>query len=209
MCLFKLPQLQFPPMSCNVILLPRRILDGIDRVNHNFLWGTTESIRKIHWVRWHKVTKPKEEGGLGLQTARGRNIAMLAKRNWRLNTEKEAPWAKVLQEKYCNNRRLNAANADKLPCSRTWKAIKKGREVFTQGSMWMVGRDSMLSFWHGKWMKQGPLRHLIQGPLTRGASNWAIKDIMVDSGIDWNRVPFVFPPEIKHVLQATPLSLIG
>ena len=73
----------------------------------------------------------------------------------------------------------------------------------------MVGRDSMLSFWHGKWMKQGPLRHLIQGRLTRGASNWVIKDIMVDSGIDWNRVPFVFPPEIKHVLQATPLSLIG
>ena len=66
-------------MQCN--LLPRRILDGIDRVNHDFLWDTTESIRKIHWVRWHKVTKPKEEGGLGLQTARGRNIAMLAKCN--------------------------------------------------------------------------------------------------------------------------------
>ena len=25
----------------------------------------------------------------------------------------------------------------------------------------MAGRDSMLSSWHGKWMKQGPLRHLI------------------------------------------------
>ena len=40
---------------------------------------------------------------------------------------------------------------------------------------------------------------------------------MVDLRIDWNRVPFVFPPEIKHVLQpeikhvlqATPLSLTG
>ena len=32
---------------------------------------------------------------------------------------------------------------------------------------------------------------------------------MVDSGIDWSCVPFVFPPEIKHVLQATPLSLTG
>ena len=96
-------------MQCN--LLPRRILDVIERVNRNFLWGTTESMRKIHWVGWHKVTKPKEDGGLGLQTTRGRNIAMLAKCNWRLNTEKEAPWAKILQAKYCNKRRLNAANA--------------------------------------------------------------------------------------------------
>ena len=30
--------------------LPGRILDGIDRVNRNFLWGSSETTRKIHWV---------------------------------------------------------------------------------------------------------------------------------------------------------------
>ncbi|XP_075673848.1 uncharacterized protein LOC142643189 [Castanea sativa] len=45
---------------------PGRILEGIDRVNHNFLWGTSDSVKKIHWVGWQKVTKPKDEGGLGL-----------------------------------------------------------------------------------------------------------------------------------------------
>uniref|UniRef100_A0A7N2M5G8 Uncharacterized protein n=1 Tax=Quercus lobata TaxID=97700 RepID=A0A7N2M5G8_QUELO len=61
--------------------LPGRVLDGIDRVNRNFLWGSTENQRKMHWVGWQKVTRAKEEGGLGLQTARGRNIALLAKLN--------------------------------------------------------------------------------------------------------------------------------
>ena len=28
--------------------LPRRILDGIDLVNRNFLWGSSETMRKIH-----------------------------------------------------------------------------------------------------------------------------------------------------------------
>ena len=46
--------------------LPGKILDGLDRVNRNFLWGTLEVARKIHWVGWHKVTKPKDRGGLGL-----------------------------------------------------------------------------------------------------------------------------------------------
>lgn len=38
------------------------------------------------------MTKSKEEGGLGLQSARGRNIALLNKLNWRFHVEKEALW---------------------------------------------------------------------------------------------------------------------
>lgn len=110
--------------------LPTKILDGLDRVNRNFLWGSLEAARKIHWVGWHKVTRTKDEGGLGLQTAKGRNAALLAKLNWRFNNEEDAPWARVLRTKYCNRRRTNTPNVDRLPCSRVWTAMKKGREVF-------------------------------------------------------------------------------
>ena len=51
-------------MQCSY--LPRRVLDRLDRVNRNFLWGFTKSAKKIHWVGWEKVTKSKVEGGLGL-----------------------------------------------------------------------------------------------------------------------------------------------
>ncbi|KAL0011105.1 hypothetical protein SO802_006213 [Lithocarpus litseifolius] len=157
---FPIKQLGTSPQDYNFILdrLPGKILDGIDRVNRNFLWGSSDTVRKMHWIGWRKVTKPKEEGGLGLQTAKGRNIALLAKLNWRLATEKEALWAKVLRQKYCNQQRMNAANADRLPCSHVWAAVKKGREVFNKGSMWTVGRESNLSFWSGNWTKKGPLR---------------------------------------------------
>ena len=56
----------------------------------------------MHWVKWDVVTKPKELGGLGLQSVKGRNIALLAKLNRRFHTENYAPWAKVLKYKYCN-----------------------------------------------------------------------------------------------------------
>ena len=69
--------------------LPVRILDGIDRVNRNFLLCSTESTNKVHWVGWQKLTRSKEEGGLGLQSSRGRNVALLTKLNWRFHTEKE------------------------------------------------------------------------------------------------------------------------
>ena len=70
--------------------LPSKILDGIDRLNRNFLWGSTDTARKLHWVGWEKVAKPKKVGGMGLQTAKGRNSAFLAKLNWRFHIESES-----------------------------------------------------------------------------------------------------------------------
>ena len=48
-------------------LLPNKVLDGIDRVNRNFLWGLTESKGKMHWLGWKKVTRPKDEGVWGFK----------------------------------------------------------------------------------------------------------------------------------------------
>ena len=48
------------------VLLPSRILDKLDKISWNFLWGSSDSRRKMHWVGWDKVTKPKAEGGLGI-----------------------------------------------------------------------------------------------------------------------------------------------
>ena len=126
--------------------LSGKILDGLEQVNWNFLWRSSETTKKVHWIGWQKVMRAKDEGGLRLQTVKERNIALLAKLNWRLNTEKETPWAKVLKAKYCNCRRVYTPNANRLPYSCVWAAIKQGREVFTKGSIWMVGRDSKLNF---------------------------------------------------------------
>ena len=127
-------------------LLPEKVLEGLDRVNKKFLWGSIENSKKMHWVGWKKVTRPKEDGGLGLQIAKGRNIALLAKLNWRFHTESNASWAKVLKLKYCNHQRINARNENKLPSSRTWKSLKNGEVIFKKGVKWTLGFESNLDF---------------------------------------------------------------
>ena len=77
--------------------LPNKIIEGIDQVNRNFLWGSTDSVKKMYWVGWGKVTNSKEDGGLGIQSAKGRNLTLLTKLNWRFQTEGESLWAKVLK----------------------------------------------------------------------------------------------------------------
>ena len=75
--------------------------------------------------------------------------------------------------------------------------------------MWMVGRDSNLSFWQGNWTKRGPIRKLIQGPLTQEATHCEVKDVLVDIGWDWSKIPFDLLEDIRLMIQATPVSMTG
>ena len=130
-------------------------------MNGNFLWGLTDTVKKMHWVGWHKVTKLKFEGGLGLQTAKGKNIALLSKLNWWLHTERESLWARVLQAKYCSAQRIHSRNVRNLPGSRVWSAVKKGTDTFNRGVKWMVGSNSNLRFWFDHWLSKGSVRQMI------------------------------------------------
>ena len=121
--------------------------------------------------------------------------------------EKDALWVKVLNSKYCSYRRLNAKNCDKLPCSRTWKAMKMGGEVFNKGIRWIPGRNSSLNLWHDKWMPNGRLRDLIQGPLTVEDESLKVKDVFGLHGWDWSVLSFQLPNNILMEVNSIPYSV--
>uniref|UniRef100_A0A2N9H5A8 CCHC-type domain-containing protein n=1 Tax=Fagus sylvatica TaxID=28930 RepID=A0A2N9H5A8_FAGSY len=83
------------------VALPVRICSKLDKLNRDFLWGSSSKRKKMHMVGWEKVCKPKDKGGLGLYSTKSRNIALLAKLNWRVMEDADALWAKTLQSKYC------------------------------------------------------------------------------------------------------------
>ena len=127
---------------------------------------------------WQKVTWTKNECGLGLQYEKGGNTSLLAKLNWRFHLEKDTLWARVLRNKYCTHRRISSVNSDKLPCSWAWKGMRKGQDVFKVGTKWVIGRDSNLRFWMDNWFSQGPIRNLVQGPLTRDEGDMKVKEMI-------------------------------
>ena len=84
-------------------VLPVRFLNHIDKINRDFLWGESDSGKKMHMVSWSKITKitkPKEKVGLGIQGTKGRNLTLAAKLYWRMTRCKGAGWAEVLHKKY-------------------------------------------------------------------------------------------------------------
>ena len=189
--------------------LPSHLCSKIDKINRDFLWGSTEEKRKLHLVGWSKVIKSKEGGGLGIQAARAKNIAMLAKLNWRLYQEKDSLWVKVLLNKYCSRHRMEAKNPDSLPCSPTWKVIKVGFPIFEKGVYWSVGSHTLLNFWESKWVKGCSIREQIVGSLNLQDTSLSIAEVFHDGQWAWDKISFDLPCTIMEKIKATPIQLFG
>ena len=179
-------------------MLPSRTLEVLDRVTKNFIWGSTQDKRKVHMVGWSKVTKSKEEGGLGLQVAKPKNISLLAKLNWRFRMEKDKDWAKVLRIKYNNPKRSS---------SNVWSGMKRVRNIFMQGVKWKVGANSTLNFWNDRLLAMGNLRGMIKGPLTRDEELPSMKDLRNEGRWDFNRCSFDLPGNLISLLKAVPVPM--
>ena len=96
-------------------------------------------------------------------------------------------------------------NSTKL-CSRTWKAIKRGKEICDKSSKWLIGENNKLLFWVDKWMDDGPIRSLIQGPLNRNEHELFVKDATLTGRWNLSLSSFQFPPDLCWKIMATPIS---
>jgi hypothetical protein len=165
--------------------LPSKVCLELDRLNRNFLWGSTVEKKKMHMVGWKKVCRTKNEGGLGLSCAKLRNVAILAKLNWRLLEEKESPWAKTILAKYFPNGFANSQPLLSRSGSSNWRGLKLGFDVFRSGLRWVVNNGQRVSFWHDRWIGDAPLRTFVQGPLSLSECSLQVSDV-VGSGSVWN-----------------------
>ena len=102
---------------------------------------------------------------------------------------------------------MRARAKDELPCSRVWKAIKKGREIFHKGIRWILKRDSGLSIWHDKWFAKALLRALIQGPLLEEEERLQVKEVFGPHGWNWSKIYVQVSNDIIMEINAMPYSL--
>lgn len=140
--------------------LPIQLLNQLQRYQRNFLWGTTHQKRKLHSVRWERVTTSKVEGGLDIQRLKEKNQALLANTAWRL-FHNPSFFMGILISEYISPNTHHSCRP-----SRTWKNILLWWSACQQGLVWRISTGTNVQFWNDPWL--GPrliLRHQVQGTL--------------------------------------------
>ena len=185
------------------------VCEKLDKINRDFLWGSTNERRKMHMVGWSKIVKSKDEGGLGIQEARAKNLALLSKLNWRMYHEQDALWAKVIRKKYCANLRVRSRDLEKLLSSPNWKAINLGFPIFRKRIAWGIGNGSGVSVWRDNWINGDSLWGMIEGPLRQEELNLRVSDLCCCQEWKWDLISFDLPQSIKEKIKAIPIQMYG
>ncbi|GKV29018.1 hypothetical protein SLEP1_g37997 [Rubroshorea leprosula] len=89
-----------PVFWMSMYVIPKGTILFLDKIRRRFLWGGVEGGKKINWVRWDKVCRDKEQGGLGVKDLRKFNLALLGKWWGRLVNEEDGLWKEVILQKY-------------------------------------------------------------------------------------------------------------
>ncbi|CAL1393718.1 unnamed protein product [Linum trigynum] len=114
--------------------------------------------RTIHWRAGHVVYAPKEEGGLGFRPFHTFNMALLAKQAWRILTNKDTLWVKVLKSIYFpNSDFLNGKKGSKA--SWIWSSLCEEKSWMGQGLIRVIGNGKSTRIFHDPWRfdRAGPL----------------------------------------------------
>ncbi|KAL7228890.1 hypothetical protein ACSBR2_007559 [Camellia fascicularis] len=139
-----------PSYAMQTLTLPGSICNDIDKLNRNFLWGDTDTSKKVHLVKWTNVCQSKKMGGLGLRRAKSQNLALLAKLGWKILIKKDCLWVKVLEAKYFSNSDL-FSYSKKKSASHIWRGILQTRAILKKGVKWYVGDGSRISILYDWW----------------------------------------------------------
>ncbi|KAH1114716.1 hypothetical protein J1N35_008094 [Gossypium stocksii] len=88
-----------PIYFLSIFQAPATVINKIDKIRRNFLWGRVGSVNKMLRIKWSLICLPKNKGGAGVVDIRFKNKSLLAKWCWRYALEREALWRKIIAAK--------------------------------------------------------------------------------------------------------------
>jgi hypothetical protein len=138
----------------SVFKLPFGFCDCLEKHVRAFR-GSGGGKRKVQWLMWQTLIKPKCHGGLGFKDMRLFNQVLLAHQAMRQLVYPNSMCARVLRAKYFHQGNLldMALAAD---ASNTWHAIEYGVELLKCGAIYIVGDGESIHIWRDNWIPRPP-----------------------------------------------------
>ncbi|KAF6146127.1 hypothetical protein GIB67_015565 [Kingdonia uniflora] len=153
--------------------------------------------RKGITMRWEKLCKPFNDGGLGIRSLREVNNVMLCKLNWMLN-QREETWAQLLHIKFhtISGKRIQYHKRFSI-----WQGIKHAEGITKPFIGWIIKKGMKIDFWRDSWASDILLREHIDLP----RHLWKKCTVRVSNFINvdgWN-----LPPDISLAFLAMGIDI--
>ena len=140
-----------PSYAMGVFKMSAGFCDQYEKLIRDFWWGDEQNHRKVHWMSWESMIKPKSKGGLGFRDMALFNKALLARKGWRLIQRPTRLCARVLKAKYFPNGNLldTVFAADASPA---WRGIEFDLQLLKKGVIQRIGNGRKTQFIRDNWI---------------------------------------------------------
>ncbi|GKB57874.1 hypothetical protein Tco_0914060, partial [Tanacetum coccineum] len=81
----------------SIFKVPEAIIKVLERFRASFFWGWDEDRMKLSWIKWVNVLASFDKGGLGVDSLKAFNFALLQKWRWRLFQNPLALWVQLVK----------------------------------------------------------------------------------------------------------------
>ncbi len=155
------------------------MLCALEKIKRGFFWKGKKLNNGFHYlVKWEKVCRPKQLGGVGVRNLCSSNSALLMKGLWNFFDSPSTPWVRFLWSKHYRLRPPVLSHKAPTGCSPIWKDVLRLAAPFNTSVCFTLGNGMSLSFWSARWfedftlMKRFP--NLSAASTTKNASifNW-------------------------------------
>ena len=127
-----------PNFWMNLLTIPAKICNMIQRQMNKFWWGNGGHSKGVKWMAWGRMCEAKENGGLGYKDLRQFNLAMLAKQGWRLVNGENSFVTSIMKARYFPRTYFLNAKLGNNP-SYMWRSILSAQDIVKQGCRRKIG----------------------------------------------------------------------
>ena len=188
-----------PIYAMQTIKLPSEICANLDKINRNFLWGSTDEKKRMHLVNWDMVCMPKKRGGLGIKKMKMMNQSLLAKAGWRISQKENGLWAHILRAKYLKGGHNIADYKKMTSCSSTWRGIVAGNDFLLKGLRRRVGDGCNIGFWTDDWVPEfGKLLRFAIPSLSNDQICEKVSDYLLPNSWNMQKLYSALPEHVVH-----------
>ena len=109
-------------------------------------------------AKWDMVSRPKDQGGLGIINTKIMNESLLVKWIWKIFQQPDELWYKILEAKYLRGHGFFDSKVNGV--SQFWKGLHNVKHLFKWGAVFKVGNGKLCRFWEDCWIQDVPLKIL-------------------------------------------------
>lgn len=161
--------------------IPESVIRQITGLMRRFFWGAMDKDKFLAYVAWSKITRPIDQGGLGIRDLSRMNEALMMKLLWKIASGNSALWVDVVQAKYMPRSELWLVKRN-YKCTPCWRAIMSARDQLLPMLTWRLGHGRTCNAMVQPWF-----RGAIEGPPpTAEQRRLCVRDLVIEETGTWN-----------------------